>query len=402
VRILRTIRSLDPAAGGPPQHVRMITPELARLGVDTEVVTLDPPDAPWLADLPCPVHALGGRGGYGATPALPRWVREHRARFDAAFVHGLWLFNGHGFAVGWRGTGQPYYVLPHGMLDPWFRQAYPLKHYKKQLYWWWREARLLHEAAAVLFTAEEERRLARGTFRPYHVREHVIPYGITEPPAPHPAQRAAFAARCPDLGDRPCLLFLGRLHDKKGVDLLLRAYGRFAASPPPSGEPIPDLVLAGPFASAAYEDTVRRLAAEIGAAGPLAGRIHFPGPLAGDAKWGAFRRAAAFVLPSHQENFGIAVAEALACGLPVLISNKVNIWREIEAAGAGLVAPDTVEGTLSLLTRWRAAVAEPGSPQPWSQRARAAFATHFRLSATAAELVRILHAPPSVVRPATP
>jgi glycosyltransferase involved in cell wall biosynthesis len=74
--------------------------------------------------------------------------------------------------------------------------------------------------------------------------------------------------------------------------------------------------------------------------------------LSGDLKWGAFHAADAFVLPSHQENFGIAVAEALACGLPVLISNKVNIWREIEQDGGGLVAEDTLAGTRELLEQW--------------------------------------------------
>jgi glycosyltransferase involved in cell wall biosynthesis len=81
-------------------------------------------------------------------------------------------------------------------------------------------------------------------------------------------------------------------------------------------------------------------------------RIHWTGPLYGAAKWGALCGAVAFVLPSHQENFGIAVAEALGCGTPVLISNKVDIWREIETAGAGFVGPDTLEGTEVVLGKW--------------------------------------------------
>jgi len=80
--------------------------------------------------------------------------------------------------------------------------------------------------------------------------------------------------------------------------------------------------------------------------------IHFLGMLSGDAKWGAFYGAGAFILPSHQENFGIAVAEAMACGTPVLISNKVNIWREIVDGKAGFAGPDTEEGTLGLLQAW--------------------------------------------------
>ncbi len=74
--------------------------------------------------------------------------------------------------------------------------------------------------------------------------------------------------------------------------------------------------------------------------------------LEGDAKWGAFYAAEAFVLPSHQENFGIAVAEAIACRLPVLISNKINIWNYITEDGTGFVDEDTEAGTLRLLERW--------------------------------------------------
>src|SRR5262249_54874450 len=84
----------------------------------------------------------------------------------------------------------------------------------------------------------------------------------------------------------------------------------------------------------------------------LAERVTWAGMLTGDLKWGAFRTSDAFVLPSHQENFGIAVTEALACGLPVLISDKVNIWREIAADDAGLVAEDTLVGTRRLLEKW--------------------------------------------------
>jgi glycosyltransferase involved in cell wall biosynthesis len=80
--------------------------------------------------------------------------------------------------------------------------------------------------------------------------------------------------------------------------------------------------------------------------------IFFPGMLTGEAKWGAFYGAEAFILPSHQENFGIAVAEALACGKPVLISNQVNIWHEINKSSAGLVENDNLSGVINLLEHW--------------------------------------------------
>ncbi len=81
-------------------------------------------------------------------------------------------------------------------------------------------------------------------------------------------------------------------------------------------------------------------------------QVTWTGMLEGDLKWGAFRAAEAFILPSHQENFGVSVVEALACGVPVLISDQVNIWREIASARAGLVESDDLDGTIRLLERW--------------------------------------------------
>jgi glycosyltransferase involved in cell wall biosynthesis len=110
--------------------------------------------------------------------------------------------------------------------------------------------------------------------------------------------------------------------------------------------------------------------------------------LQGDLKWGAFHGSDVFVLPSHQENFGVAVAEALGCGLPVLISDKVNVWREIEADGAGMVAADTVDGTEKNLVRWL----ELDDTARADMRARAArtFEARFRIETMVSALTALL------------
>jgi glycosyltransferase involved in cell wall biosynthesis len=107
--------------------------------------------------------------------------------------------------------------------------------------------------------------------------------------------------------------------------------------------------------------------------------------LSGDLKWGAFHAAEVFVLPSHQENFGIAVAEALACGVPALISNKVNIWREVQDDGAGLVESDDATGTCRLLERWLNL--DKPARQAMRQRARTCFETRFEIRKAAANLL---------------
>ena len=143
-----------------------------------------------------------------------------------------------------------------------------------------------------------------------------------------------FLARFPALRGRKYFLFLSRIHRKKGCDLLLEAFGRVAA------DADLDLVMAGPDEEglqAVLEAQAQRLG--------ISERVHWTGMLEGDVKWGALRGAEAFVLPSHQENFGVAVVEALACGVPVIISDKVNIWPEIAQDQAGIVKADTAEGT---------------------------------------------------------
>ena len=109
--------------------------------------------------------------------------------------------------------------------------------------------------------------------------------------------------------------------------------------------------------------------------------------LVGDAKWGALRSAEVFVLPSHQENFGIAVAEALACGIPVLISRRVNIWREVLADGAGLAEEDSIAGTTAALHQWCALSVEERTAM--GSAASSCFARRFAIEHTAAQLAEL-------------
>jgi glycosyltransferase involved in cell wall biosynthesis len=232
------------------------------------------------------------------------------------------------------------------MLDPWFKRAYPLKHLKKWLYWPWGEYRVLRKAAAVCFTCEEERRLARESFWLYRCRERVVAYGTAAPSGPPELQRRTFFERFPETRGKRLVLFLGRIHPKKACDLLIQAFAHARKLAGVSSWPL-HLVMAGPD-STGWSAQLKALAASLG----LSENITWTGMLTGDIKLGALRSADVFVLPSHQENFGIAVAEALACGVPVLISNKVNIWREVQRDGAGLVEPDDLRGTMRLLKGW--------------------------------------------------
>ena len=338
---------------------------LVRAGHTTAAVTVDPPDAPYLEAMPFSVHALGpSRGSYQHARGLAAFLRSQRGNFDCLITHGLWQH--HGFAAWQAWPASSRFVFAHGMLDSWFKRTYPRKHLKKWLYWPWAEYRILRGARAVFFTCEEERRLARESFWLYRANEAISPLGIEEPPGDADRLREIFLAKFPELGGRRLVLFLGRLVVKKGVDHLLTAYVemRRAGTWPDDVA----LVMAGPE-DEENPEFVRKLRGSRDVA-----EVCWPGMLTGDLKWGALHAAEAFILPSHQENFGIAVVEALACGKPVLVADKVNIWRE--------------NGTQDLLTRWFAVSADERAAT--GHRARASFKRRYQIDRAAGALVNQL------------
>ncbi|MGI8771864.1 MAG: glycosyltransferase [Acidobacteriaceae bacterium] len=388
MHLLHLISSVSSAGGGPAEAVRLLSAVHTREGHSVEVASLDGPGTPQTQDYPFPLHALGpGRTQYSYTPRLLPWLRQHRPRFDAVIVNGLWQY--HSFAA-WRalqGTSTPYFVYPHGMLDPWFAREFPLKHAKKWLYWPWADYRVLRDAAAVLFTCEEEKLLTRESFWLYRAHELVTGLGVSEPPGNLDAAAATFLTAYPALRGKRLALFMGRLHPKKGCDLLLDAFAATLAR-----EPAWHLVMAGPDAhpdQAGWSAQLRAQAAALG----IAERVTWPGMLTGTLKWGALGAAEVFVLPSHQENFGIAVVEALACGRPVLITRPVNIWREIAQARAGFVAEDTAAGARELLDGWRQVPLEEHAA--YRARARACFEQHFHIDASAARLLDAIRSAPA-------
>ena len=347
MNFLHLIRSMRREGGGPAEGVRLLTDVYRKLGHTVEIATLDPPGTA-SADVDVPVHALGRRStGYGLSPALRPWLRENAARFDGTVVDGLWQFHGYAALRELRGR-YPYVVFPHGMLDPWFNRTYPFKLLKKLPYWALIEGPMLRGSTAVLFTSSMERDLAPRSFPDSTWKSRVIPFGTLGPPGEETEELAAFRSRMPQLAEEPFLLFAGRLHPKKGCDMLLRAYAAVSQR-----HHLPKLVFAGPD-SVGWQARLRRLAQDLG----IAGDVFWAGMLVGPEKWGAFRAAQAMILPSLQENFGIVVAEALSCGTPVLLSDQVNIAADVHSCAAGLVEADTLKGTQRLLERWASLTSE--------------------------------------------
>lgn len=383
MRLLHIIASMDPVKGGPCQSIRSAIPELEKLGVHNDVACLDNPSSTFLKNDPFTIHAFGPcKTPWCYSPRLMPWLLKNLNRYYAVIVHGLWLY--HGYAVRksirmlvakHRGYKKEIFnipkvfVVPHGMLDPYFQRVSHrrLKAIRNWVYWKLIESRVVNEATGLLFTCIAELELAKMPFRPYVPRQEAdVGCGVADPPVYHAQMREAFLERCPEVGKSPYILFLSRIHEKKGVDLLIQSYVNFvsaitnekdteaiyASSATDSRigrKSIPKLVIAGPGMETVYGQRILRLARQNNG---LEQFILFPGMLSGEAKWGAYYGCEAFILPSHQENFGIAVVEALACCKPVLISNRINIWKEIQDERAGLVSNDTVIDIQYMLKSW--------------------------------------------------
>ena len=328
MNILHVISSANPRGGGPIEGVQQLGATLIGLGHRVEIASLDSPKASYLNQSALPIHPLGPATlGYAFSSRFIPWLRANRSQYDAIIVNGIWQFHSFGAWSVLHNSNTPYVLFTHGMLDPWFKKQYPLKHLKKWMYWPWAEYRVLRDAQAVLFTCEEERVLARSSFWLYRCKEAVVSYGTTPSQTDPQQDLQEFYGLYPTLKRKKLVFFMGRIHPKKGCDLLIEAFAMVFGQ-----HPNWHLVIAGPD-QVGWQKKLQRRAEHLG----VASRITWMGMVSGALKWGALRAAEVFVLPSHQENFGIVVAEALAAGVPTLLSSKVNIWREVQADGAGMV-----------------------------------------------------------------
>ena len=374
------------------EAIKQMSAGLGHHNASVEVLSCtDRADDSWVTDFPLRVHALGpGRlGRFGYTPRLRPWLVEHGREYDAWVINGLWQFQSLGAAEVARRLEVPYYIYAHGMLDPRGRRAHPFKHLKKMLYWILFERRALRMAKAVCFTSTEEARLALSCFPLGSWKSFVAGAGILSPPVPKQEAVAAFMQRFPSLQKKRIWTFLGRIHPVKGLNLLIEAFRKLGAEAKDV-----HLLVVGP-GDTDYVAAMQRLVVEAG----LTSRVTFTGPLYGEDKWVSFKASELFVLPSHQENFSLAVAEALAMGVAVCISDKINIWREISESGAGIVCADDVTSLVEALRSWNRLQVE--ARRDTSRRAVECFGAHFRAERVALRFFEkisadLMQAPPPV------
>lgn len=361
MRVLHVISGIDPENGGPPAALLGMCAAQQRAGMEVTVATTwQRPHVPAVAErwreVGFPVELIGpARGRLSRHPALAAVLQTLIARHDVVHVHAVWEEIQHRAARIAQDLGVPYIMTPHGMLDPWNMSR---GGFTKWLYLTVRMARNFRRASAIHFATDIERR-AVDRFH-FGAPAIVEPFGVDVAQFQHPPPSGAFRREWQQqlAEDGLVILYLGRLHPGKGLELLVPAFAAVANVVPNAV-----LVIAGPDTSG-YRTCVEQMID----AGKIADRVVFTGILQGDERIAALLEADLLALPSFHENFGMVVAEALAAGTPVLVSDQVNLHPEITSAGVGVVVRTDVRSVAEALRRWltdhpaRLAAAERAKP----------------------------------------
>jgi glycosyltransferase involved in cell wall biosynthesis len=374
MRVLHVIPSIAPDQGGPSFVLRQMVAGLSSAGVDVEVATTIPerPAAESMAiDSRVIVRCFPRQSSfYKFSWPLWRWLHKNVTQYDLVHIHALFSFPSIAAAY-WAGRCRvPYLVRPLGTLSRWgFENRRP---WLKNLSFRCIEERMLLHAAAVHYTTlEEQIEAERLSIR--H-RPVVIPNPCEL--APDLRNGNSFLTRFPELAGKTVILFLSRIHPKKGLELLLPAFAEVRKSHPDAV-----LVIAGDGDAALVaklqlqSDSLR-----------ITDAVFWAGFLGGAEKLDALKSAAVFVLPSYSENFGVAVIEAMAAGVPVAISDQVAVHREVTHAGAGFVCsctPQSIAATLCRLLEDPAAAMRMGANGAAFARER------YSISSVTKELVEV-------------
>ena len=349
MRLIHIVSSISEEAAGPSYSVVRLCESLIAGGQDVRLAVLDGP--PMAAPQRfMNVFPLGtGPRRLGRSPAMHQWLME-QARGGAVEIihnHGLWMMPNVYSGMVARRRAIPLVTSPRGMLSEW---AFQYGSVVKRLFWPLVQKPALAATTCFHATAESEYEdIRRMGFRQPVA---IIPNGIAIPEVV-PKQAGIFRT----------LLFLGRVHPVKGLDMLL-----------PAWQAIQDrfrdwrLVIAGPD-NDGYQKTLQKLAARLRLT-----RIEFTGALKGNEKWKAYQQADLFVLPSYSENFGMAVAEALATGLPAIVS-KGAPWKGLEEKSAGWWVDIGVDPLVDCLNH--ALAQTPDELETMGRRGRAWMQTEF-------------------------
>lgn len=359
IKCLHYLVSVDLEDGGVVRAVLDLCAVLAGHGHDVTLVTFNAKDVPetWLkGGSSLPKVVVLDRSGKGKAMEKAHAIVSEA---NVLHLHTPWDPMNLRLAKLARREGVPYVVTIHGMLDDWSMCQKP---WKKRAYLALVGQRLLERAAYVHCTAQEEQRQAKQWFP--RGKTIVLPYILDIQPFVNLPRIEEARRAFPVLqNDAPKVLFLSRVHPKKGVEVLIRAVAMLHAEGMTC-----ETVIAGP-GNRSYINQLQAMADEQG----VADHVHFVGMVKGSLKLSLYQACDVFVLPTHQENFGLVLPEAMACGTPVVTTRGVDIWREIQAVGMTIAEGNPQEMSEAI----RSLLAQPAELRVKSQAARQWVMTRF-------------------------
>ena len=340
IRILRIISSLNPKYGGPSKTIIDSSLNLIREGFDVDILTHDSKKNIYIKNKEINFINKGPAfGTYRFNIKLFLWLLKKRNLYDIFIVHGIWEFN---TLICRFLLKNNYFIFTHGQLDPFFKKQI-LKKIKKQVYWWLFEKKNLLKSKSLLLTSENEKKLLENTFvNTKKIKKTVIHYGINKTKFNKKKCLKIFYKKFPQLKNKKFFLYLGRFHEKKGCEILIRSIKKLI-----NNNMNTFVLMAGPQNS--YKDNLKELTKRYN----LTNNFFWSDIILKDMKWGAISASEAMVLSSHGENFGVSLVESLSCSKPVLTTNKVNIYREIDRFKAGFVSNNNVNSFFKILNKFK-------------------------------------------------
>ena len=339
IKILRIITSLNPKYGGPSRATVESSLNLVKQGFEVHILTRDQSNSNFFKDKNVKVFNKGSYLKiYDFNLRLLFWFLKNRVNYEKIIVHGIWEFNTFLVRIF---SKKKYYVFAHGQLDPFFATQ-KFKKIKKQIYWYLFERKNLLLSKALILTSLIEKKLLDKTFvNTKGITKKVISYGVNPPKFNKKKVINLFYRRFPNLKNEKFLLFLGRFHQKKGCDDLIKAIKKVNDK----GLNI-KVLFVGPLNS--YKTTLQMLSSKY----KLDNNIFWSNMLLDDLKWGAINASSAMVLSSNGENFGVSLVESLSCSKPVLTTSKVGIHKEISIFKAGFVSKNNSTSFSKILEKF--------------------------------------------------
>ena len=340
LKILRLMTSLNPKFGGPNITVISSSLVLSKQGFKVDILTCDPKNSNFFKSKKIRIMNKGPSilGEFGFSLKYTLWLLKHRHEYDAFIIHGIWMYTS---LIARILLKKKYFVFTHGQLDPFFGLNL-IKKIKKQIYWHLIEKKNLLLSRSLILTSEGEKTLLNNTYvNTNGIRKTIVRYGINQPRFNKTKALRCFYKKFPNLKNKRFLLFLGRFHEKKGCDILIKAIKKL------SDQNINiNVLLAGP--NNKYKKKIMNLSDNYG----LKDNIFWSDIILNNLKWGAISASIGMALPSHSENFGVALVESLSCSKPVLTTNKVNIYLEILKFKSGYISRNETNDYVKILKKF--------------------------------------------------